>query len=161
MFDSVAIEQTPVFYQSYTQTHFERPSTAAPTNERRRLNTKSTDANSIALRGVAVSSVATATVAEIISGFQHRRALDATSKVADRPMGVAEKTQQDRVALLAKKYAGKLDSDASARLEILTQRMRLIRPRVTLATLSKMERTAEEVDEVTDGIAALRAEFGI
>lgn len=160
MFDTIAIEQTTVFHPSYTQTYFERPSTANPITERRRADIKTTVANSIELRSINSDTAPTATVADIAKGFQSRRAVD-NAGVIEGVATNSDKTQQDRVTLLAKKYAGKLDPDASARLEILTQRMRLMRPRVNSAMLNRMENIAIEVNEVTDGIAALRAEFGI
>ena len=65
------------------------------------------------------------------------------------------------LALLSKKYAGVLDVDGAARLEILTQRIRNLNPRITEDNLTLLTNAVNDVTEISDGIAALKKRLKI
>lgn len=93
------------------------------------------------------------------NGFEERRAslptVTGEAPKGQRPEAAAqplqqallEKTASDRTVLLARKYAGQGDNEQLARLEILTQRMRKLVPRVT----------PEAVDAIANSLAQIEA----
>jgi hypothetical protein len=100
--------------------------------------------------------------------------LIATSLVADRPKfrfvrvrtreepqpeKPAERTYEDRVQLLARKYVAreKFSPEESARLAIVTERVRKLLPAVSAAEYEALEKSLEEANDISATNAALRA----
>jgi hypothetical protein len=63
--------------------------------------------------------------------------------------------------LLAKKYEGEPSREDSARLALLTERIRRLHPRVTRRDVDVLTQVVDQVEEVTDGLAQLRKRLGI
>lgn len=79
--------------------------------------------------------------------------------LVDLPPAV-EKARDDRLALLAMKYAGRTESaEHRARLYILTERMRAMVPSVTEADWGRLELVANGMADQSVEIAALEAEL--
>lgn len=79
----------------------------------------------------------------------------------DRARSVIERASEARLALLAQKYEGTATKEDSARLAILTERIRRLCPRVTPADLAALGEVVGEIEQITVGIEQLRQEFGI
>ena len=64
-------------------------------------------------------------------------------------MSAAEIANRDRLELLARAYvAGQLSTEAEARLAIVTQRVRRLIPRVTVADFEHLEEMATELERI-------------
>lgn len=73
-----------------------------------------------------------------------------------------EATNIDRIKLLARKYARKgLSTEDEARLEIVTERIRQLIPRVTIEDFEHLGKIAEEIKNISDADNKLRKELGL
>jgi hypothetical protein len=74
----------------------------------------------------------------------------------------SETTNRDRVTLLAKKYAQKYFSkEDEARLAIVTERIRLLMPRVTMDDFEQLAEIAGEIKRINELDNKLRNELGL
>jgi|GEM_PF-5093666 len=76
----------------------------------------------------------------------------------DSPVAAAS---ESRIALLVQRYEGKSTREDSARLEILTQRIRRLSPRVTTNDLDVLTVMVDEIEEISLGLDELRKKFGV
>lgn len=159
MFEQLAIEQTPVAVQIYTQNYFEGPKTANPTHDRRAPTIASTKPRVLEIPVAQKSVTRTSTLADL-SERRHPGGFANAPVSVDRE-SVIEKTRNDRVTLLAQKYAGKIDSEANARLEILTARLSQLAPVVDAGTLDKVAEVVEVAQRVSPRISALKSKYKI
>jgi len=68
---------------------------------------------------------------------------------------------ESRIALLVQRYEGKSTREDNARLEILTQRIRRLSPRVTTNDLGVLTVMVDEIEEISLGLDELRKKFGV
>lgn len=108
------------------------------------------------------------------NGFEERRASLATV-TGEQPKGhrpeattqpllqeaLLEKTANDRTVLLARKYAGQGDNEQLARLEILTQRMRKLVPRVTPEAVDAIENSLSQIEARRERRAEMASRRGM
>lgn len=88
------------------------------------------------------------------SGEPH--ALEATVSVGDDPMSRA---RDARVALMARKYEGASTTEDIARIEILTQRLRRLSPRVTPEDIEVVSGMVDQLEGISSNLEAVRAKF--
>lgn len=69
--------------------------------------------------------------------------------------------RETRLALLAKKYEGEPTREDSARLALVTERIRRLQPRVTKRDVEILTQVVEQVEHVTDSLAQMRQRLGI
>ena len=78
--------------------------------------------------------------------------------IDQNPLG---KARDDRIALLVRKYEGKTNSEDSARLAILTERIRRLSPSIPVKALDLMEDMVQSAENVSMDLADIRAQFGL
>lgn len=66
-----------------------------------------------------------------------------------------------RVSLLVQKYEGKSTKEDSARLEILTQRLRRLSPRVTSEDIAALGIMVDQLEEISDDIDQIAKKFDV
>lgn len=85
--------------------------------------------------------------------------LEAASDLAD---SVAIETRDKRLVLLARKYAAKeFPDEDKARLEIVTERLRKMFPRVEAADFEQLERIAHDVESAEEKRLAFRRKLDL
>jgi hypothetical protein len=154
-----AIDVTPVLSPVYSQTYFDRPKTLDPIRIVTDGGRRKTDVNALTASVIRAASNSTSTVADLTrrsspiaadAGGEVRRAVHHSQ---------LRQATADRVKLLARKYGDKLDTEGGARLDILTQRIRKLNPRVTQRDLSRLATMVDEAEQISDDVASLRDEF--
>lgn len=91
-----------------------------------------------------------------------RRSNHGRADVEVDQMEPAARAREDRVVLLARKYeAGRISREESARLEILTQRIRRLDPRITVEDWERVIGVAEFMDREREDLRAFAEEFGL
>lgn len=101
--------------------------------------------------------VSTATAAELREAFPSK-SLEQLAPEADDPV---IRAGEARVALLARKYASISTTEDDARLQILTQRLRRLSPRVTPEDLNSLSTMVGQLEETSADLAEIRAKFGL
>jgi len=160
MFEQLAIEQTPVAAHIYTQNYADRPKTPSPIQERRAPVQKATLPNVMEIPALAKTAATTATLADMSERRQSKTQEDRLVFRVD-PATVIDKTRNDRVTLLARKYAGKIDNEGTARLEILTERLNRLAPLVEEETLDRVAQVVEVARRPNAKLEALKAKYRI
>lgn len=79
-------------------------------------------------------------------------------KAGSSQLAVARET---RLALLAKKYEGQPTVEDSARLALVTERIRRLQPRVTKRDVDVLTKVVDRVEQVTDSLAQMRQRLGL
>ena len=100
--------------------------------------------------------VSTATAAELREAWS--KLLEQLSPEADDPV---IRAGEARVALLARKYASISTTEDDARLQILTQRLRRLSPRVTPEDLNSLSTMVGQLEEMSADLNEIRAKFGL
>jgi hypothetical protein len=73
----------------------------------------------------------------------------------------ADRARDARVVLLARKYEGISTTEDEARIEILTQRLRRLSPRVTPKDLDQLTLMVGQLEEVSSNLDEIRSKFGL
>lgn len=158
MFDHIALEQTPVVAQEYVQKASDRPRTANPLVERRASVKHTTSPQSFIASGPTRTDMRTATIADL---SDRRQAINYISPKVLVSEDVIEKTSDDRVALLARKYAGKIDAEGAARLQILTERLNQLVPAINPQMVDRLSDVVAVSQRSNSSIEALKARYKI
>lgn len=159
------LDVTPVTQPPYYQSYFDKGRTPLPerrsgvgTSPERRKQAPVSPTDTVVLkpREIARHDVSTQT------GSEKARPTSAKAKqphaAGVSPLVAARET---RLALLAKKYEGKATHEDSARLALLTERIRRLQPRVTKHDVDVLTRVVDQVEQVTDSLAQMRQRLGI
>lgn len=78
------------------------------------------------------------------------------------PVTTATRARDQRLALLARKYAAsKASPEDEGRIRILTERMRKLVPHVTESDVTRLEEAQAVATDVAQNLAELRARFGL
>jgi hypothetical protein len=101
--------------------------------------------------------LSTATVAELREAFPPK-SLEQLGPEADDPV---IRARDERVALLVRKYEGMSTTEDEARLQILTQRLRRLSPRVTPEDLNSLSTMVGHLEETSADLDEIRAKFGL
>lgn len=101
--------------------------------------------------------VSTATAAELRDAFPSK-SLEQLAPEADDPV---IRARDARVALLARKYESISTTEDDARLQILTQRLRRLSPRVTPEDLNRLSTMVGELEETSADLDEIRGKFGL
>jgi hypothetical protein len=158
MFEAFVIEQTPVTTPIYTQVYFEGPKTSDPVQERRAARSVATSLRGFEIPTVGEKIDGTVTLADLSDRREARRVI---RSVAPQP-GIktsVDKARNDRVSLLARKYAGHIDREANARLEILTARLNQLVPTVTPSTIDRVSVIVGVANRASEQTDTLRAKY--
>ena len=99
----------------------------------------------------------TATAAELREAFPSK-SLEQLAPEADDPV---IRARDARVALLARKYESISTREDDARLQILTQRLRRLSPRVTPEDLNSLSTMVDQLEETSADLDEIRAKFGL
>jgi hypothetical protein len=75
--------------------------------------------------------------------------------------GAEDTARRARVALLVKKHEGKTTREDGARLDILTERIRKMDPRVTARQLDSMAGMIGDLESVSNSLDAIRAKYAL
>lgn len=151
----------PTFFQSFADDGrtpiAERRIGPAPSPERRKqVSISPTDAVVLKPFEIARHDTRTQTGAKKSS----------TAATGVKPLQIAGASQlvvarEARLALLAKKYEGEPTVEDSARLALLTERIRRLQPRVTKRDVDVLTQVVGQVEQVTDSLAQMRQRLGI
>ncbi len=98
----------------------------------------------------------TATAAELREAFPSE--LEQLAPEADDPV---IRARDARVALLARKYESISTTEDDARLQILTQRLRRLSPRVTREDLNSLSTMVGQLEETSADLDEIRGKFGL
>ncbi len=71
------------------------------------------------------------------------------------------KARDARLALLARKYEGTASVEDTARLQILTERLRKLAPRVTAADVEQVAEMVADAEGIASRLAAVKEKFGL
>jgi hypothetical protein len=71
------------------------------------------------------------------------------------------KARDARLALLARKYEGSASVEDTARLQILTERLRKLSPRVTEKDVEQVAEMVADAEGIAARLAALKEKFGL
>lgn len=82
-------------------------------------------------------------------------------RIATPPDDAVNRDRDARVALLARKYEGVSTTEDEARIEILTQRLRKLSPRVTTKDLDNVSAMLGQLEEVSSNLDEIRGKFGL
>lgn len=82
-------------------------------------------------------------------------------RIATPPDDAVDRARDARVALLARKYEGVSTTEDEARIEILTQRLRKLSPRVTTTDLDNLSTMIGQLEEVSSNLDEIRSKFGL
>lgn len=74
---------------------------------------------------------------------------------------MVERDRDNRISLLIQKFEGHSSREDSARLDILTQRIRSISPRVSRVEISNLGSVVEQVETISDRLAELESELDL
>lgn len=85
--------------------------------------------------------------------------IDSNGSADDAELSVIDTYGESRLALLVQKYEGQNTREDSARLEILTQRLRRLSPRVTTEDLTTLTFMVEQIEEISTNMDELRTKF--
>lgn len=81
---------------------------------------------------------------------------------AESELDIISKVREERLALLARKYASStISAEVKGRLQILTERLRLLAPRVSAEEVDNLERARQVATEASAELAAVKARFGL
>jgi hypothetical protein len=157
MIDAIALDITPVSGPSYFREY--RDNGRTPLSDRSKSHTF--DATKVQAKTpvlIVQGTVQTQTVAELVkSGTEQRGVVDDVAVAADP--AVAAKNV--RSTLLAKKYAGKTSREDNARLDILTERIRLLSPRVTNQEVDLLVSIVDQAEAMSANLEDIRTRYGI
>ncbi len=97
--------------------------------------------------------------------LRSRSDVDAGAQVAprlrpDEPADPADLARDARVALLARNCEGTSTVEDDARFEILTQRLRKLRPRVEREDIGAISDMVDQLETVSDNLDEIRSKFG-
>ena len=84
-----------------------------------------------------------------------------TLRVVSFEIDDVERARRARVSLLARKYEGASSVEDDARIDILTERLRRLSPRVTNTDLGTMSKMVEDLEKVSLNINRIRENFGL
>lgn len=101
--------------------------------------------------------LSTATAAELREAFPSK-SLEQLAPEADDPV---IRARDERLALLARKYESMSTREDDARLQILTQRLRRLSPRVTPEDLNSLSTMVGQLEETSADLDEIRAKFGL
>lgn len=87
--------------------------------------------------------------------------VEKTLKVVSFELDDVERARRARVSLLARKYEGASSVEDDARIDILTERLRRLSPRVTKTDLETMSKMVEDLEEVSLNLEQIRENFGL
>lgn len=73
----------------------------------------------------------------------------------------SDRARDDRVALLVRRFEGVATTEDEARIEILTQRLRKLSPRVTPTDLDHLSTMVTELEQVSENLEQIRRKFGL
>jgi hypothetical protein len=76
--------------------------------------------------------------------------------ISDDPIS---KTARDRRVLLSNKYAGKLNNEEASRLDILTERLRKLSPRVSTSEINALSEMVDGLEAMNLRLAAIKARY--
>jgi len=99
----------------------------------------------------------TPTAAELAQMLPRRAPLTVESYGRD----TVEEARRARVSLLARKYGGSSSVENEARIDILTERLRKLSPRVTPTDLSTMGGIVDDLEKISSNLDEIRAKFGL
>jgi hypothetical protein len=71
------------------------------------------------------------------------------------------KISDTRIRLLVEKYEGEATSEDSARLDILTERLRRLSPRVTPDDIDRFVTMVDNVERIADRVTKLREKYNL
>lgn len=84
------------------------------------------------------------------------------SNEAEKPISSnIDEIRDSRISLLVQKYEGAATSEDSARLDILTQRLRRLSPRSAPDELDMITVMVDKIEQVSDNIKELKAKYKI
>lgn len=158
------IDVTPVTEPPYFQTYFDKGRRPSPdlrtatlsTPERRQLpSVSSTDTVVLKPREIARDE------SSLQTGEKQTRVLSSKPSNTQGSRSPLVAAREAKLALLAKKYEGEPTREDSARLALLTERIRRLHPRVTKHDIDVMTTVVSQVEDVTDTLAQLRNRLGI
>lgn len=156
MIDAVALDVTPVSGPSFFQEYHDKGWT--PLSDRG--TTQHSDATKVVSESVVLiagSGNRTPTVAELRRGVHVAETNHDSAVVAD----ATSAAKDVRSVLLAKKYAGKSSREDTARLDILTERIRLLSPRVTDADVTMLSSIVDQAEAMSEKLSDIRSRYGI
>ena len=81
------------------------------------------------------------------------------SSIGDTDLSNIDETRDSRITLLIQKYEGAATIEDSARLDILTQRLRQLSPRSGPYDIEILSAMVDEVEQVSDDINKLREKY--
>jgi hypothetical protein len=87
--------------------------------------------------------------------------LRAGSGAANQDDGELLKARDVRLALLARKYEGAASVEDTARLQILTERLRKLSPRVTDRDMDQVAEMVADAESISARLAAVKEKFGL
>jgi hypothetical protein len=155
MFDAPMMDMTPVIQPVYLQTQYSNTAVSRHGVVDRPRQTTSPISDS--RRFVQTESHTPASVDQ-----QHpltqRKNVRSNSTVDQSPLS---KARDDRIALLVRKYEGLSSAEDSARLAILTERIRRLSPNIPAKALDLMEEMVQSAEDVSTDLADIRAQFGL
>ena len=101
--------------------------------------------------------------------YASREPISGASSAVLAPLTVAvpgrsaiDRTRDDRVRLLAKKYAtGDVSREEFARIEILTARLETLAPRTTAEDIDRLAQVVDTIERLKAGLQDFDAEFGL
>lgn len=102
--------------------------------------------------------LSTATAAELREAFPSKSLEEQLAPEADDPV---IRARDARIALLARKYEGISTTEDDARLQILTQRLRRLGPRVTPEDLNSLSTMVKQLEETSADLEEIRGKFGL
>lgn len=160
------LDVTPVTQPNYFQSYSDKGPTALAESQaggtalsperRKQARVTSTDAVVLKPLEIARHDASTQTGSKkssaATSGTKHQVATGVSKLVAAR---------ETRLALLAKKYEGEPSREDSARLALVTERIRRLQPRVTRRDVDVLTNVVEQVEQVTDSLAQMRRRLGL
>lgn len=161
----IQLDVTPVTQPAYFQSYFDKGRT--PISERhasigsapeRRKQSSVSPTDTVVLKPFEIarhdssSQTGTQKSQPVGAGVKSQQANSSSQLVAAR---------ETRLALLAKKYEGEPTREDSARLALLTERIRRLQPRVTRHDVDVLTKVVDQVEQVTDSLAQMRLRLGI
>lgn len=120
---------------------------------------QSSNTEFVELKPFAINRMAAGT--PFIEELRSNQRRDFTQDASTGEPDALTKASEARITLLVRQYEGVKSREESARLAILTQRIRRLSPRVTADELDAVSEMVDQAEDIAMRIAAVREKFGL